>query len=240
MENHQYSKLKAAFETTLPQMPTNFTDRVMKRIEEQDTTPQPKRHRLWLYSVIGAVAASIVLLLMLHYHDNNVETEKNTTVAQQTGSRNSTIEKKGKTPAPMIVQEEKRHPDRTSSQTPLISFHGERSHSNGTPARAPLISKEEKRHPDGASSQTHLSSSQEERNHPNEASSFGETGGGLCEQTDMEPIIPPKCQELVEIYLAETALQVAYERLAQIDALKAYTLSIEGEKEPSSQPIIAF
>ena len=128
MENHQYSKLKAAFETTLPQMPTNFTDRVMKRIEEQDTTPQPKRHRLWLYSVIGAVAASIVLLLMLHYHDNNVETEKNTTVAQQTGSRNSTIEKKGKTPAPMIVQEEKRHPDRTSSQTPLIS-------------------KEEKRHP---------------------------------------------------------------------------------------------
>ena len=203
MENHQYSKLKAAFETTLPQMPTNFTDRVMKRIEEQDTTPQPKRHRLWLYSVIGAVAASIVLLLMLHYHDNNVETEKNTTVAQQTGSRNSTIEKKGKTPAPMIVQEEKRHPD-------------------------------------GASSQTHLSSSQEERNHPNEASSFGETGGGLCEQTDMEPIIPPKCQELVDIYLAETALQVAYERLAQIDALKAYTLSIEGEKEPSSQPIIAF
>ena len=147
MENHQYSKLKAAFETTLPQMPTNFTDRVMKRIEEQDTTPQPKRHRLWLYSVIGAVAASIVLLLMLHYHDNNVETEKNTTVAQQTGLRNSTIEKKGKTPAPMIVQEEKRHPDRTSSQTPLISFHGERSHSNGTPARAPLISKEEKRHP---------------------------------------------------------------------------------------------
>ncbi|MDY6257421.1 MAG: hypothetical protein SPL58_05590 [Bacteroidaceae bacterium] len=220
MENHQYSKLKAAFETTLPQMPTNFTDRVMKRIEEQDTTPQPKRHRLWLYSVIGAVAASIVLLLMLHYHDNNVETEKNTTVAQQTGSRNSTIEKKGKTPAPMIVQEEKRHPDRTSSQTPLIS-------------------KEEKRHPDETSSQAPLSSSHEERNHPNEASHLGETGGGLCEQTDMEPIIPPKCQELVDIYLAETALQVAYERLAQISVLKAYTLSIE-EEEPSSQPIIAF
>ena len=33
MEDKKYSKLKAAFEATQPQVPADFTERVMKRIE---------------------------------------------------------------------------------------------------------------------------------------------------------------------------------------------------------------
>ena len=50
--------------------------------------------------------------------------------------------------------------------------------------------------------------------------------------------IPPDKQALADIYLAEVALQVAYERQAQAEALRAYAASITGEEEP--EPIIAF
>ena len=41
MEDKKYSKLKAAFEATQPQVPTDFTKRVMKRIEESTPNPIP-------------------------------------------------------------------------------------------------------------------------------------------------------------------------------------------------------
>ena len=53
-------------------------------------------------------------------------------------------------------------------------------------------------------------------------------------------VIPPDRQALADIYLAETALQVAYERLAQIDELRAYTIRLETEEPQSSQLIVAF
>ena len=63
MENKQYNKLKASFEASQPQLPADFTERVMRQIEEQQSVSQPKSRRVWLYSAIGAVAASITLLL---------------------------------------------------------------------------------------------------------------------------------------------------------------------------------
>ena len=63
MENKQYNKLKASFEASQPQLPADFTERVMRQIEEQQSVSQPKSRRVWLYSAIGAVAASIALLL---------------------------------------------------------------------------------------------------------------------------------------------------------------------------------
>ena len=46
MEDKKYSKLKAAFEATQPQVPADFTERVMKRIEEQPSVFQSKRRRV--------------------------------------------------------------------------------------------------------------------------------------------------------------------------------------------------
>ena len=52
--------------------------------------------------------------------------------------------------------------------------------------------------------------------------------------------LPSDRQALADIYLAETALQVAYQRQAQAEALRAYAASLEGEETPPAQPIIAF
>ena len=74
MEDKKYSKLKSVFEATQSQVPDDFTKRVMKRIEEQTSVPQPKRHRMWLYPTIAA-AASVLLLLTLHYSEGPTSLE---------------------------------------------------------------------------------------------------------------------------------------------------------------------
>ncbi|MBQ9286070.1 MAG: hypothetical protein IJ209_07310 [Bacteroidaceae bacterium] len=50
--------------------------------------------------------------------------------------------------------------------------------------------------------------------------------------------IPADKQALVDIYIAEAALQVAYQQRAQAEALRAYAASITGEETPKE--IIAF
>ena len=62
----------------------------------------------------------------------------------------------------------------------------------------------------------------------------------LLAQVDEEPVIPDDKQALVDIYLAEEALQVAYELQAQQAELRAYVASLRGEDEPQAQAIIAF
>ncbi len=63
-------------------LPEDFTDRLMQRIEQKEE--QPRHRRMWLYTAIGAVAASILLLLTFHYSHHSVETEKGTVLAQST------------------------------------------------------------------------------------------------------------------------------------------------------------
>ena len=75
-------KNEAAERMTLPD---DFTDRLMQRIEQEEE--KPKHRSTWLYAAIGAVAASILLLLALHYTPNDSNTEDGTVVAQQTEQR---------------------------------------------------------------------------------------------------------------------------------------------------------
>ena len=51
--------------------------------------------------------------------------------------------------------------------------------------------------------------------------------------------LSPEKQALVNIYLAETALQVSYGRQASQQAVRVYQAGITGQAEPA-QPIIAF
>ncbi len=81
MEDKKYSKLKSVFEATQPQVPDDFTKRVMKRIEEQTSVLQSKRHRVWFYPTI-AVAASVLLLISLGIVFSNQSDEGNNLVAQ--------------------------------------------------------------------------------------------------------------------------------------------------------------
>ena len=106
MEDKKYSKLKAAFEATQPQAPADFTERVMKRIEEQPSVFQSKRRRVWQYPIIAAVAASIVVLLTFHYLYNQEETAvEQPLVTQQIEQKDSSLKAEIKEPNPMIAQE---------------------------------------------------------------------------------------------------------------------------------------
>ena len=106
MEDKKYSKLKAAFEATQPQVPADFTERVMKRIEEQPSAFQSKRRRVWQYPIIAAVAASIVVLLTFHYLYNQEETAvEQPVVTQQIEQKDSLLKAEIKEPKPMIAQE---------------------------------------------------------------------------------------------------------------------------------------
>jgi len=75
----------------------DFTDRLMQRIEQQNGQPagneqqQPKYRRVWLYSVISAVAASIVLLIVMNL--NQSTTGEQPTLIAQTDSTQTTTKK---------------------------------------------------------------------------------------------------------------------------------------------------
>jgi hypothetical protein len=81
MEDKKYSKLKAAFEATQPQAPADFTERVMKRIEEQPSVFQSKRRRVWLYPTIAA-AAAIALLLYIGVNPNDQQPDTPSLIVQ--------------------------------------------------------------------------------------------------------------------------------------------------------------
>ena len=63
-------------------LPEDFADRLMQRIEQKEE--KPKHRRTWLYAAIGAVAASILLLLTFHYTQNAANPEKGTVIAERT------------------------------------------------------------------------------------------------------------------------------------------------------------
>ena len=111
MKDKKYNKLKAAFESTQPQVSADFTKRVMKRIEESTPNPIPRdeptpalpkggRTKSLLYwgRLVGAsIAASVVLLLTFHYINNKeVKKVEQPVVVKKTESQRSepkTIEK---------------------------------------------------------------------------------------------------------------------------------------------------
>lgn len=83
MKNYKDTDLREALRrryADTPQLPADFTDRLMQRMEQQNE--QPKHRRLWLYSAVGAVAASIVLLFSVGTILSNQHGEETELVAQ--------------------------------------------------------------------------------------------------------------------------------------------------------------
>ncbi len=60
----------------------DFTDRLMQRIEQKEELPKHKR--TWLYTAIGIVAASILLLLAIHYKYDKEDPNQKPAIAQKT------------------------------------------------------------------------------------------------------------------------------------------------------------
>ena len=66
-------------------MPDDMEQRVMDRIRQKNTS-----HRWLCAASIGAIAASILLLLTFHFIDKNIEPKEESLTAQKTAQRDST------------------------------------------------------------------------------------------------------------------------------------------------------
>lgn len=65
-----------------PQIPADFSERLMKRMEDSVSAKKPRHRHVWLYATIGTIAASFLLLLTIPYI-NKVETKEQPVVTQR-------------------------------------------------------------------------------------------------------------------------------------------------------------
>ena len=212
MEDKRYDKLRASFEAKQPQLPADFTERVMNRIEAR-----PAKSYYWRWA--AAVACLLIIIgtgIALWPTGDADEPEL---LAQPlpslqgegsgVGSVTSTPQK-GKIltpPLPPPLQGR----GRATGRRPKVG--NEAAHSEPQENVSTLVLTAEATHALTPTNQ---------------------------EASDAADIVPPDRQALADIYLAEAALQVAYRRQAQTEALRAYAISFEEEDAAPAQPIIAF
>ena len=72
-----------------PSMPSDFNARLMQRMEQSDVKP---KRRIWLY-VVSGVAASILLLLTLHFWQKTEETPQSVVAKQDPPKQTITVKK---------------------------------------------------------------------------------------------------------------------------------------------------
>ena len=85
MKTHKDTDLREALRrkyANTPQIPADFSERLMKRMEESVSTKKPRHRHVWLYATIGTIAASILLLFTLPYI-NKVKTKEQPVVTQR-------------------------------------------------------------------------------------------------------------------------------------------------------------
>ena len=68
----------------------------------------------------------------------------------------------------------------------------------------------------------------------------GRLGESLLAESPLDEILPPERQALIDIYLAEEALQVAYKQQEQTQELRAFTARLQGKEPETSHLITAF
>ncbi len=121
-------------------MPDDMKQRVMDRINPKKTSYR------WLYSFsIGAIAASILLLLMFHFTGKNVEPKEEPVMAQQAEQRNnatkdnvtSEIEQAQR----LALQKEKGQPTVSIPQAPVVAQNATVNHTPTTSNHSALNTK---------------------------------------------------------------------------------------------------
>ena len=103
------------------------------------------------------------------------------------------------------------------------------------PATQPIV--EEKKEEDQKANKTHKTYKSYRPDKPQGKPALAKAEP-VPQPEEEAPVIPLEKQALVDIFLAEEALQVAYELRAQQEAIRAYAASLTGEELP--KPIIAF
>ena len=107
MKTHKDTDLREALRrkyANTPQIPADFSERLMKRMEESVSTKKPRHRHVWLYATIGTIAASILLLLTIPYI-NKVETKEQPVVTQRHVKQDITMKSEKQQQVPLQPQE---------------------------------------------------------------------------------------------------------------------------------------
>ena len=190
-------------------MPDDMEQRVLARI---GLSKAPRR---WLYAAIAAAAAGLLLLLLPDMGGETAAEQPQT--ALQTAKHGS--------PQPPVRQAE-RKPEAPSTPTKAPPRQ-RRNHALTavvvTTNEAVAIRSETTCAVDMAATETAIEPSAAQK-------------PSAAEPADA--LIPADKQALADLYLAEMALQAAYKRQAQSEAIRTYAVSIGGEEQP--QCIITY
>lgn len=92
MKTYKDTDLREALQrkyANTPQIPADFSERLMKRMEESVSIKKPRHRHVWLYATIGTIAASFLLLLTIPI--NKVETKEQPVVTQRHVKQNTTM-----------------------------------------------------------------------------------------------------------------------------------------------------
>ena len=228
MEDKRYDKLRASFEAKQPQMPADFTERVMERIEAR-----PAKSYYWRW--VAAVACLLIIIgtgIALWPTGDADEPEL---LAQPlpspqgegpgVGSVTNTTAENIKILTPPLT------PPLPLGSLGTLATRGTQEGRGKATGRRPKVGNEAAH-----------SEPQENVSTPVlTAEATHALTSANQEASDAADIVPPDRQALADIYLAEAALQVAYRRQEQAEALRVYVTSFEEEEEAApAQPIIAF
>ena len=229
MEDKRYEKLRASFEAKQPQMPADFTERVMERIEAR-----PAKSYYWRW--VAAVACLLIIIgtgIALWPTGDADEPELLAQPLPSTQGEGpgvgsvTSAPQKGKilTPPPIPAS-----PHRRFAPQLLPPRNCQQGRGKAT-GRRPKVGDEAAHSEPQENVSTPVLTA--EATH-----ALAPTNQEASEAAD---IVPPDRQALADIYLAEAALQVAYRRQEQAEALRVYVTSFEEEEEAApAQPIIAF
>lgn len=212
--------LKAALEqraANVPPLSEGFAERVLKKMEAR----RPDG-RLMVALWVSSIAAALVVGFFLwpRQQTQQPETVAPTVVAELPKQEADTpIEPEE--PAPLNNQSTRIARNSLKTQNNQKNLNTQKAQSNQQNLSKPIVPEEPQPEPLLAEAEPTLPSS---------------SGEGLGEGA----VIPPEKQALVDIFLAEEVLQVAYEMHEQTEPLRAYIATLEGRELETSHQIISF
>ena len=194
----------------------DLTERIMSSFPDREV-PRHDRRNLVGRTLLYTSSIAAVLLVGFFLYQNRPKEQP--VVTQQTETRKTPL------PEPQNVEQE------NTPQTVEKHHVAKTQTSNVTLAN---IKRDVGLHHVSSSEEPLLSSSDAEQEvspPPSERA---------VEQLEEEPVISPEKQALVDIFLAEEVLQVAYEMHEQTEPLRAYIATLEGRELETSHQIISF
>ena len=215
--------LKTALErraARVPQLPSDFAEKVLQKVEAR----RPNGRRTVALWVSGIAAALVVGFFLWPRQQAQLPEPAAPSVVAELPKQATDTPIEPKEPAPQITPSSPITPNTPIIQkTPntLNPQKPQKTLGNQPKPSKPIVPEEPQVEPLLAEAEPVLPSSS-------------------AEEKEELPVISPEKQALVDIFLAEEVLQVAYEMHEQTEPLRAYIATLEGRELETSHQIISF